>query len=121
MANEITVTLSINVDNSPFKWTHNPSQLQIDQSAIGLSSVVQNIGTSEETVTINELTSEGIAFFQNLDSTNFVEIGPDNTGIQDFIKLKPGEFAMLRLKPGITVKAQADTAAVELWTAVLED
>jgi hypothetical protein len=38
-----------------------------------------------------------------------------------FIRLEAGESCALRLSPGITIKAQANTAAVKMKVLILED
>ena len=121
MANEITVTGKISCTNGNFSETRNVSSLRRDQAAIGSASGVQVIGTSEETVTVGDVGTLGYAYFRNLDATNYVDIGPDSTGIVGFIRLEPGDFCILRLKPGITIKAQADTASVKLDKVIFED
>ena len=74
----------------------------------------QNIGTSEEAITLGEVTSPGWAFFINRDETNFIELRVA-TGGAKFAKLKPGEFAFLRLGSGAQAPyAIADTAACQL-------
>jgi hypothetical protein len=104
--------------------TFAPSTKRIDQSAIGLAGNVQSIGfAADEAITvIGDLSTLGVAAFQNLDATNYVEIGPDSGGaLVGFIRLEPGEFATMRLKPGITIRAQANTAAVKLRVWILND
>ena len=121
MANEITLTGTASVSNGNFKFTWRPGSLSVDQTNGLVSGGVQTIGTSEETVSISgDLTSYGYMFVRNLDDTNFIEIGPDSTGIVDFIKLLAGEWGIFPIKGGITVKAQADTAACNLEYYVLD-
>ncbi len=122
MADEITLNVSLSVTNGNFKHQWRPGTLQIDQTNGRMAGHVQTIGTSSETVDFgSDLTAEGVCYMRNLDATNFIEIGPDSTGIVDFIKLKPGEFWVGRLKPTVVVKAQADTAACDLQVAVFDD
>ena len=121
MADEIKATVSINVENGTYKTTFNPGELSIDQTTQGAASGILSIGTTEETVSFTDVSSEGVAVFQNLDATNFINVGPDSTGIQNFLKIKAGEHCFLRLHPGITVKAKADTAACKMYFLVLED
>lgn len=96
------------------------SNLQITQIGEGMSSGIQNIGTSAEAINIGDVATEGIAVFENLDATNFVEIGWDATGFQSAFKLLPGQFAIVPLNPSRTWQAQANTAAVELYSAFCE-
>lgn len=74
----------------------------------------QNIGTAEEAVQLAEVTAPGWAIFVNLDVTNFINLKVATSGAI-FAKLKPGEFALLRLGSGAQVPyAIADTAACQL-------
>jgi hypothetical protein len=81
----------------------------------------QNIGTTHEALGLGSLTTPGFAVFQNLDATNFIELGIDDTGtFEAFAKLKPGEIGMIRLTT-LAPYAKADTAAVDLFYLIYED
>lgn len=123
MADEISITSIIRVSNGAFNDLFAPSSLQITQSAIGQEASVQVIGTSEEVVTVSgDVSTLGVAAFQNLDTVNYVDIGPESAGaLVGFIRLKAGEFGTIRLKPGITIRAQANTSAVKLKKWILND
>ena len=122
MASEITLNVSLRVANGLMEEQFGPVQDQIDQSAIGVDGGVREIGTTEETISLTDVSTPGYAIFRNLDSTNFVTIGPDSGGsMVDFLKLKPGEIAVLRLAPDVSIKAKADTAAVKLLVRVYAD
>jgi hypothetical protein len=122
MADEIKATSKLAVVNGYFKETLDPGTITVTQSALGGFKAVQIIGTSAETVVTGDVATLGWAYFRNLDLTNYVDIGPDSTGIVGFLRLKAGETAgPFRLKPGITIKAQANTGNVKLQVFVLED
>ncbi|NIQ15298.1 MAG: hypothetical protein GTO02_13170, partial [Candidatus Dadabacteria bacterium] len=63
-----------------------------------------------ETLSPQDITTEGLAFFRNTDSTNFVRIGVTTTVY--FARLNAGEFMWLRLEPGVTIFGIADTGPV---------
>lgn len=122
MADELSVNIQARLSLSPLLEMITPGQITVDVAATGLAAGIQNIGTSEETITTTEVGTLGWAFFQNLDSTNFVKIGADSGGsLVPFVKLKAGEYCILRLMTGITIKAQADTAACELLYKIFEN
>ena len=123
MADEIAITMKVVVKNGYLLDTFNPAKLNVTQTTARQDRHVQVIGTSEEVVTVaSDVSTLGYACFQNMDSTNFVTIGPESAGsMVGMIKLKKGELAMLRLKPGITIRAQADTASVPLSVWILCD
>lgn len=122
MANEITLGVTGRVVNGSFVDTIGTNgNLQIDQAASGADGGVVSVTTSETTISLSRLGTEGYCFLRNLDATNYVEFGPDSTGMVAVGKLKPGEFALLRLKPGITLKAQANTATCKVLVKCWED
>lgn len=70
---------------------------------------------------VTNITSFGYAYFKNLGPTNYVEIGPESGGaIIPLIRLKAGRTAWLPLKPGVAMRALANTAAVALEVMVFE-
>jgi hypothetical protein len=121
MANEITITQKLSVSNGGYAATFDSGSLKRDQAAIGAHAPVISVGTSEETISAGDVSTLGYVAFKNLDAANYVDIGPDSTGLVGFIRLEPGDCAIFRLKPGITIKAQANTAAVKLQMLLLED
>lgn len=123
MANEITVSSRLKVSNGNLAIDMNPGSLQFDQTARRAFAAVQDIGTSAEAVVTGDISTLGWAWFRNLDDTNYVEVGPDSGGsLVGFCKLKASEVAgPFRLKPGITIKAQANTATVKLQVVVFDD
>ena len=122
MANEITLKFSLQAENGFLKQSVNIGQLQVDQAAAGMAGGAQEIGTSEEIVDFGDVSTEGLLFLRNLDDTNYIEFGPEDTGAMVAVgKLEPGEFAFFRVKPSVVLRAQADTAACLLQVLLLED
>jgi hypothetical protein len=111
MANELSLTL---------KMTYAKNGVALNRSLAKTPTVtgtaiahdIQSIGTSEETLNVGEVALAGYAIFFNTDATNYVEIG--KAAATYSIKLKPGEFAVLRLDSWSAVYAKANTAAVDL-------
>jgi len=122
MSQEITLTASLAVSNGSYKDSMTPSTLKINQTnQLGLSGS-KSFSTSDTAFTTTGLTTLGLMMIQNLDPTNYIDIGPDSGGaIIPFIRLKAGEFAVFRLKPGITFRTQANTAAVICEWLLLDD
>lgn len=122
MANEITLTTRLQLDNGNLKLDRNPGRRQYTQTTARQSSGVQTIGTgAHEALGVGaDIGTAGYAFFQNLDATNFVQIGIDDGGtFEPFAKLTAGQIAIVPLNTK-AVYAQADTAAVELEWIILE-
>lgn len=122
MADEISVTARLTVANGSLAFDRNVVRKQFDQTTARVSGGVQTIGTgSHEALGVGaDISSAGYAFFQNLDATNYVEIGIDDTGtFEPLLKLEAGEVAVCPLTT-TGVYAQANTAAVELEFYIIE-
>lgn len=92
----------------------------ITQTGVDHQAGTQSIGTSEETLAwSSDIGDEGYLFIRNTDATNFVQIG-FSTGVYG-IRLKAGEFALIRLEPAATIYIKADTAAVTVQYIMYED
>lgn len=117
MANELTLSASVAyADNEGADESLSVSDLLATVSAKRYTKLKQNVGTAEEAVVLGEVTAPGWAMFINRDSSNFINLKVATSGAV-FAKLKPGEFALLRLGSGAqTPFAQADTAACQLET-----
>jgi len=137
MANEITFTPSLNLNNasvssaSPDKLTFNPGALQIDQSALGrLDNIITVQSTAVAQISTTDLTTPGYAAIHNLDAANYVEIGVTSTTgatvLIPFGKLKFGEAKIFRCSSSLNagtyvLAAKANTAAVKIRAIILED
>lgn len=121
MANEITANIKLSVANGNLSDDMTVNG-KIDQTTARSFNPVIDVGTSEEVISTGDIGTLGLVAFYNLDATNYVEIGPESGGsMVSFIKLKAGERALLRLTPGITIRAQANTATVKLQMLLLDD
>ena len=123
MAGSITSTITLAVENG----SYNPptiSQTQTQtQTGQGIISSIQEIGTSAEAIAYGDLSSCGVAFFKNLDTTNYVQLGPDSSGTQvTMLRIGPGEWSgPMSLEPGTTLKATANTGACKLWFQICQE
>ena len=73
MANEITFSATMRVANGSFNLTRQVSNLRADQATQGGGGPgTQVVTTSESSVT---MTGYGYVWIQNLDATNFVQLG----------------------------------------------
>lgn len=124
MSNEITINATVRVENGNLKYDFIPGQLQADQTTARRGGHIQTIGTaSAEVLSFGDVSSPSLCILRNIDSTNFVTVGPQNGTTSDMeptLKLAAGRFAVLWLDPSVTLMAQADTAAVDLQVDVFE-
>jgi hypothetical protein len=123
MAGEITLSVtgtlvdtsrvpSLQLDSIPLLQT------VIDQAVRGADSIIVPVGTSEQVISPS-VTTYGYAFIQNLDDLHYIEYGPTASGsLIVFGKLFAGEWALLRLDPGIVFRARANMATCDLLLKV---
>lgn len=120
--NEITLSYQLSVINGDFRDQFQPSQQRYDQSAQGYHSGIASVGTSEEALSLGDVSTAGIAVFQNLDSTNYVTLGPDSAGsMVPAIRLNPGEVIHFRMDQSASYKWQADTATCKVLFKIYEN
>lgn len=115
MANEFTATLSLSVSNGEFVDV-TETNFRDDQTTKGGGNPgTVEIGTSEETISFGDV-SPGWVLMKNLEDSggNYVEYGPDSTGMVAIGRLNPGATHIFKLTSGVTLKAQANTAAVKV-------
>lgn len=91
-------------------------------SAPTMAAGVASIGfAAHEAVPMGDVSTAGWARLENLDSTNYVEIGVEVAAtFYPFLKLKAGEFCVIRLGTNAPY-AKANTAAVQLDYEIFQD
>lgn len=116
MANEITSNFSLSVNKGSFTFSRSLSkQITISASSPNVAGGTQSIATTAagEAVGLGDVATNGIAYFVNLDATNYVEIGIQNGGtFYPLIRLNAGEGGVMRLAQGVAPYARANTSAV---------
>ncbi len=120
MSQEITLAFKLSVLNGASKGEFPISSLRPTQTTTGIKQNKQTIATSDTTITFTGLTQARWCAIKNTDSTNYVEIGPDATGMVKMVTLLPGESFPFPISPGITLKAKAHTGAVAIELFALE-
>lgn len=121
MADEIKLTIQGSLTNGKLSETFAPGQISITQTTQGSHGSTVSVGTSEEDLSVGDISTLGLLFLRNLDSTNYVTYGPKSAGAMVAMgRIKAGEVAALRLEPGITLRWQANTAAVKVKVLLLE-
>ena len=122
MAGTISITGQVQgvYDNDKLLWQ--PGTISVVQSGQGRNAAIVSIGTSEEDISVGDVTTLGYCFMRNLDAANFVKYGPKSSGVMiPFGKLKATEYAIFRLMTGVTIRAIADTGAVNTEIIVMQD
>lgn len=121
MANTLTITINAGFSNATNRVLSRSFSGSITNSGAYWNENIQNIGTSDETVSIgSDISSLGYIYVRNLDATNYVELG--YTSGTYFAKLKAGEACIFRAGSGLTtLHAKANTGAVDIESFVLSD
>jgi hypothetical protein len=109
MADELSLTGRFYYSKSGSIVERNTGATLVTISGTEVKSGIESVGTSNETITIPA--SPGYVFVKNLDSTNFIQLGPDSTNY--FLKLLAGQWAIFPIN-GTALNAKANTAACNL-------
>lgn len=122
MANTLTLTAAVKFQLDGQALPYELLRINGQQESVTsnlMAGGIQNIGTSAENLNFGEVSTPGYAVFVNLDDTNFVELGWDDTGFVGAVKILKGQFAIIPLNPSRTWQAKADTAACDLYYRVV--
>ena len=87
MTQEIQAAVSLNLSNAGCV-AQLSGTATVTQTAQGIKRVTVNAGTSDATVDLTGLTTPGYIFMQNLDGTNYIDVGPGSGTY--FTRLLPG-------------------------------
>lgn len=114
MANELAATITV-IYNKPTGAASVSESVnmtrQIDIDAGAAAKATQTIGTSEEQFAMVDVASARYIYVQNLDVTNFVQVG---TAAGEYsIKLLPGDHALFPPNAS-ALFLKADTAACKV-------
>lgn len=123
MANEFTITTVMKYESGNDSEYHKDSYLATQTSVpLGGGPGVQLVGTAHVALNVSGLLNLGLAYFKNLDDTNYVDIGVDvSATFHGLVRLKPGESCVMRLTATAAPYARANTAAVRLQASIHEE
>lgn len=109
MANEVTITVSLQVSKSGVTNVLSRANTRDFQGTNQISQV-QSIANAPELLVIGDLGNINHLAVLNIGDTNPVRLSLDAEGAQVFAELKPGDICYLPLKPGVTQIYAATTA-----------
>lgn len=115
MSGTIITQLAFSLVNGTFRDDANIQPITVTQTTVGGGNPgTVTIGTSEEDISFGDVVP-GYVILENLDPTNYVEIGPKSGGAMIlYQKISAGCFAIIELGASVTMRAKANTAAVSL-------
>ena len=121
MANEITLTVGLQLVNSSLRAQFPQVPSQYTQTTAGISDNVWTIGTSAEDVAFGDVATPGLTVLHNLDSTNYVDYGMSDGGTMKAVgRLKAGDKHIIRIGASVTLRMQANTGACKVRVMCLE-
>jgi hypothetical protein len=121
--NEVTYQFQIFLRNGSLQDQYSSTSKTASQSSAFLIRNVQHVGVASlgDALDLGGVTGAGYAVFQNLDATNFIEVGSNVGGtFYPFLKLKAGEQQLVRIAVSAPY-ARADTAPVNLFYIIYND
>ena len=123
MANEISVSAELKLNNGLLTDSRRASAIRSDQTTQASIGGIQTIGTSAEVVTYGDVATPRQCYIRNLDATNFVEIGIDVAAtFYPIAKLSPAsEPLLITIADSVVLYAQADTASVSIDKLILDE
>ncbi len=99
-----------------------PAKIQADQATPTADGHVVTLlaGTDTAITLAAAVATVGWSHFTNLDATNYVQWGPDNSGaINPIGRMLPGESAQFRMEPGSTMRMKAHSGPCNVRILVL--
>ena len=119
---EITSQFQLMLNNGVLKDQYSSSSIAANQTTASLVRNVQSVSNAAHALLdLAGVVTPGYAVFQNLDATNYIQIGIDVAAVfYPFLKLKAGEQGMARLA-NIAPYALANTAPVKLFYVIYAD
>lgn len=113
---DISMTSTFGVTKGTLKRSYSRNDtVDFVASAPSVAAGCPSIGTTHEALVLQDVASLGWARFENLDTTNYVEVGiVVSSTFYPVLKLLPGEYTFTRLSSGIAPYAKANAAAVQL-------
>lgn len=117
MAQELTASVSLRYSKNGASLLQNLTKVA-DVTGNQALNNIQSIGTSTEAIVLGD-SALGYMLFQNLDSTNYVDLAIDNADASPIAKLLPGDITLIKASAA-TYYAKANTGACDLMVMVVD-
>ena len=122
MANELLFNVALTYTKNNVTVAESIDKLQATVTGNGLNALAAYTATTSSTALPlgSVAVAGGWLYVKNTDATNYVKLQTAASGTE-FSRIFPGEFALLRLAPGLTAPAvQANTASCVLTYCVFD-
>jgi hypothetical protein len=126
-ASEIVANLTLKVTKGGIVYVNESvaNNLTLNTAAPNVSRYTTTASTNATgtALDVSLLTTNGVCWLQNCSTNNFVDVGVQDatTNFLPLIRLKAGEAWPIRITPGVTPYARANTAAVVLKQPIIDD
>ena len=98
MANEITLAIQIQQTKNGRSFQDATGALSITQTGNSyVTGVVLALAASAVSLPIGDVAAPGLALVRNLDATNYIELGYDDTGFVAVMKIPAGQAVLVSL------------------------
>jgi hypothetical protein len=119
MATQLTTTVTITYSKNGVSFSEAIVSTTEDLTGGGIASGIASVATSAAAIPLGGVTTPGgVAYFKNLNATNYIEIGFDSSGFVAIAKLLPGQVALIPLSAAPWAKA--NTAACLLQYKIMD-
>lgn len=123
MADEGKINWTLTVAKGVGLSKQHTLSFDVSAAAPAAAGLAQIIGTAAggEAINLGDVATNGVGYFKNTDSANYVEIGVQVGGtFYPVRRLLAGEAFPDRIAPGAVLYARANTASVVLEYAILD-
>lgn len=123
MANEITYTQSLTCTNGSFSDSMKATSKTANQNVLGAESGIILVTTGAAALGLTGIASPGWMQIQNLDGTNYFDVGINATsgGFFPLVRLEAGESAQFRVSVGSAPFLKANAASLKAQYLLLND
>ena len=120
MANEISYNIFFQVVKGGASISRATGSTNVTMTGDHIAAGTQAVGTAAEALEKGDITTPGMLLIHNMDDTNFVQVGYDDTGFKPVVDVRAGEYAMFRLTQAVT-QVKADTGDCIIEYILVED
>lgn len=110
MANELTINMNASFTKNGATFSRFPSSFNVTCAGDYVQSGVMLVGTAAEALPLGDVATPGYLLIHNLDATNFIEVGYDDTGFKNVVKVSAGKWGLCEMAQAAP-QVKADTGA----------
>ena len=119
---DLEMALQLRYSKSGRALSYSPTQVAATLTGTGMADGVVSIGTGAggTALPLGSVATPGVCVIANLDATNYVTLGYDDSGFVAVMKILPGGFVVVHLDGAIAapyLKADTDACLVSYTIA----